>query len=66
MKSECRVADVTGERVHTMIMLARLFREAEESKKDERARDNQPVGYYEGVSHKWVILPNDAWDLDDL
>jgi hypothetical protein len=46
-------------------MLARLIRKAEECEKGKRARDNQPVGYFEGVSHISVILPNEAWDLDD-
>jgi hypothetical protein len=47
-------------------MLARLIRKAKECKKDKRARDNQPAEHLDAASHMWVILPNDAWDLDDL
>ena len=68
MISERRqVADTSYDRrVQTTIMLARLIRKAKERKKGKRACDNQPAEHLDAVSHKWVILPNDAWDLDDL
>ena len=47
-------------------MLARLIRKAKECKKGKRARDDRPAEHLDAVSHGWVILPDDAWDLDDL
>jgi hypothetical protein len=65
--NEPRAADTTGDRlVHTSIKLTRLIRKTEERKKDKRARHQQPSEYLEAISQMWVILPNDAWDLDDL
>ena len=67
MDSERRVADTTGDRrVHTTIKLARLIRKAKEREKDKSARDQRPAEYLEAISQIWVILPNEACDLDDL
>jgi hypothetical protein len=67
VESGRRIADTTGDgRVHTTIMLARLIRKAKEREKDKSARDHRPAEYPEATSQIWVVLPNDAWDLDDL
>jgi hypothetical protein len=47
-------------------MLARLIRKAKEREKNNSACNQRPSEYLEATSQIWVVLPNDAWDLDDL
>ena len=47
-------------------MLASLICKAKEREKDKRARDQRPAEYLDPSSKLWVVLPNVAWDLDDL
>jgi hypothetical protein len=47
-------------------MLACLICKAKECEKDKRTRHQRPAKYPKATSEIWVILPNNAWDLDDL
>jgi hypothetical protein len=47
-------------------MSARLIPKTEECKKDKRARDQQPAVHLETDSILSVILPNNAWNLENL
>ena len=67
MVSERRVADTTGNRrEQTAIILARLIGKAKEAEKDKSARNKRPTVCLEAAASPGVILPNGAWDLEDM